>query len=127
MADKFVGMTPEDAAELKRMYEAVKKLLNHEDSDIGPDNLQSSADIFMAYSPAPGIPALTPGSGPTDDTPGSAMCDLYRMNLDTGKMVLMGSKQRKVFNFSFSAVTGNRWIVINKTKQGIYVVVFESC
>ena len=82
--------------------------------------------IYLAKSPAGGIPAMS-GS-----TPGSATCDVYRINDDGDVEVVTDSQDETVqitaYNLSTSAVAASTFI---HTKQeivsGANLVDFEDC
>ena len=91
-----------------------------------------SPDIYVALPPSGGIPALTlTGSSPaTGDTPGSATCDIYRLDSSDNLEAITGL-DKTVFNFS-SAKVQQWWIIVERSKQGKWVVInhtagFDRC
>lgn len=91
-----------------------------------------SPDIYVALPPSGGIPALTlAGSSPAaGDTPGSATCDIYRIN-SSGDLEAITGLDKTVYNFSLAKVQ-QWWIIVERSKQGKWVTVnptigFDRC
>lgn len=89
-----------------------------------------STDCYIARTPTGGIPALDdhlPGTAvdtdPTDDEPGYAACDIYRIVLVDDVYALQSMETEKlVFNLSQTAVDGDAWVGIVKEKSGHWIV-----
>ena len=88
-------------------------------------------ECFFAKTPAGGIP------GRAGDVLGNADCDLYKAVIQSaGSDVrtfvkiadsLGNAKTRIVHNLSTTAVAGNVYILIARTKLGTWTVIVEEC
>lgn len=87
------------------------------------------SDVYVALVPIAGIPAMTLGSTgtSTDDVPGSATCEIWRILLVAGTphMIPTGFSA-KVYNFSTTDVPGgyhdSGWVPIAKDKFGFWII-----
>lgn len=86
------------------------------------DDIQSP-DTYIALPPVGGIPALTRAAfnEAAGDIPGSADCDIYRIDRVSGELVKVSSFLEKVYSLNHSAILVE-WILITKTKFGLWVV-----
>lgn len=93
--------------------------------------LKPSKGIFIAKTPSGGIPAATEdGSG--NLTPGTADCNIYSYNPDTGKYEPKKFEDNSNFslevdNISQTAVAGSTFIQFKREHSGRYVCDFEDC
>jgi len=90
-------------------------------------------DVYIAKSPAGGIRALRSAMG-TDayDSPGDALCKIYRIvenqegYTGTGpgddELHEMESTTKRVYNIYKMDVPPNTWMLIARTKGGVWVV-----
>jgi hypothetical protein len=96
-----------------------------------PPRVAPGPEVFIAKSPAGGIPARV------GNTPGTALCDLYEARQDsfgstartlTALTLPNGdANQRQVDNLSTTAIEGSAYIAIVRDKFGCWVPVFEEC
>lgn len=106
---------------------AIAELLNREKHRVRrvrsaqPEYPAVSCDVYVAYTPSGGIPALIQeagtGTGENNDTPGSADCDVYE--LVNGTLQLLFSTVT-VYNLSTSAQPGAAWILVVKDNGGTF-------
>lgn len=97
----------------------------HVESDVPP-----APEIYVARTPAGGIPAIVEGTSitgtgtPATDTPGGADCDIYRVTLhgDVPELEQVPGLSRRVYNVAADLVMGDHWIVITREKFGQWVV-----
>lgn len=124
---------------LKRIIEREKKTptLPLRQATPYPLQLPQSADIYIAYTPPSGIPALELGDdtgtgtgsgfGIQDDIPGSAYCDIYRLlGIGSAARFLPIRTSQLVYNLSTTAVPGSKWRQINRDRFGHWLVVGDS-
>jgi hypothetical protein len=83
-------------------------------------------DTYIAWPPSGGIPALTltGDAGPDGgaDLPGSATCDIYKIDTsDTPELVAISGLDKTVYNLSEMKVP-QRWILVTRTKGGQWIV-----
>lgn len=86
-------------------------------------------EVYVARTPAGGIAALNAhGTGTTDDVPGSAECNIYRVlsggESGTGSAEIVSATYgtKVVYNLSGSSVAGASWIVVVRDKYGTWFV-----
>jgi hypothetical protein len=95
-----------------------------------------ASDVYVARTPSGGIPALSAGgdtgtgtgSPLLDDVPGSAMCQIYTIQDLNGSYNIppIPGLYRRVFNVAATAISGDTWIIIKKTKRGFWVAETDS-
>jgi hypothetical protein len=95
------------------------------------ENLAVQApEIYVAKTPTGGIPAMDQaedtgtGTGTVDlDSPGSADCDIYRIEFATPTssptLVAISGLTRTVYNLTNSAIT-DEWVLAHKDKWGFW-------
>lgn len=89
-------------------------------------------DVFLARTPAGGIPATdVNGTGTTDDEVfGSATCTIYRLSIsgsgtgtaDEDNLVEGMDQTRRVFNLGAEPIEGDTWILVTRDKFGVWWV-----
>ena len=121
MADRY-QFTRSAAQQIQK---AVRKSERVNHMPAAPTRHVAQLRVYIAKSPAGGIPALT-GS-----TPGSAEVDLYRIDGDGDLAAITATnKTAKVtaYNLSSSAVAGDTWIHLKQeVASGKMLVDFEDC
>ena len=98
-----------------------------------PTHKFQSPDIYVALPPSGGIPALTlSGSSPgVGDTPGSATCDIYRID-SSGDLEAITGLDKTVYNLSFVKIQF-WWVIVERSKQGKWLAInpgsvgFDRC
>jgi hypothetical protein len=101
--------------DLARKVKPVRSILE------GGHELVKTQDIFVAKTPgvgtAVGIPALS------GNTPGAAMCLIYKLVPDTATIVLLETgRQEVVYNLSPTSIPSHTYILIKRDKFGTYWV-----
>lgn len=104
-------------------------------SNFGDDDYSTTAEIYVALTPSGGIPALDFGvdvgtgsgsgsGGVNDDIPGSALCDVYKVQYagDTPYLVNVPGSTRLVLNLNPSVITGKTWVLVVKDKYGTWFI-----
>ena len=112
--------SPQD---IQTLREVVRRVLRDPSTqimhDVGINN--QASDCFVALVPAGGIPPLDVLSGTSTadgDIPGSAICNLYRINHDFGattgtsdddyaELLAISGGQKRIYNLHSSPVTAN--------------------
>lgn len=129
MADKKVYFLSEsDLATIKHFIKVQQSQRNNTPTHAASAHVpQANTDVYMAFAPS-GIPGLTQGgsAGSTEGTgsdyamPGSALCNIYSIDTDTGELQPVYNLDKQVYNLSATVVpTG--WLVIHKEKFGSWV------
>lgn len=87
------------------------------------DDIHQAPDVYLARTPAGGIPELTIVGGSNVDLPGAAECDLYRVIVSghlRGNIVPLHSSVA-VYNYGL-AVDGDVWALVKRDKFGTWWV-----
>jgi hypothetical protein len=107
------ALSESDVKLLRLMAERYRKQVKLEE---GEDSLSmdQTPDIFAAKTPAGGIDAMTGA------TPGFATCEIY--NIVDGDLVVMTGLERKVYNLSTTAIAGDIYVQVTRTKPGPWIV-----
>ena len=126
--------SPQD---IQTLREVVRRVLRDPSTqimhDVGINN--QASDCFVALVPAGGIPPLDVLSGTSTadgDIPGSAICNLYRINHDFGattgtsdddyaELLAISGGQKRIYNLHSSPVTA-KYVAVVKTKSGKWIV-----
>jgi len=83
----------------------------------GPDEYHTPSDVHVARTPNSGILALREETGTgIADSPGSAVCDIYRVV--GGVINRTPAFSKTVYNINQDPIGGNRWILIHRDKYG---------
>lgn len=81
-------------------------------------------DVYVALTPADGIPALTTESGVgTEDEPGYADCEVYRLVTSPDGLKVMApvyNLTKRVYNLASTAYDGDNWVLVIRDKLGIW-------
>lgn len=90
----------------------------------------AAPEAYVARVPSDGIPPLDEGftgtgtgTGTADDSPGYAVCAVYRVVIDeTGTPTLMrvADLNKIVYNLSTQTVSGGGWILVTRDKFGYW-------
>lgn len=123
MADPIYGLTDADRRKLKQLFDDF-----YGESRTSPVRTQTPRDeeyltpeIYVALTPAGGIPALAegPDAGTAfgeGDIPGSADCQIYQVI--AGSLDTITGVTRTVYNLSESDIDGDSWILATRDKFG---------
>lgn len=104
----------------ERRRQVAQTLRPHE-----PNDDPTARTIYIARTPAGGIPALTEATGlSTLDKPGWASCDIYRRVGDGDDAALhqVGTLAKIVYNLSHERIGGNRWVSVARDEYGTWHV-----
>lgn len=90
----------------------------------------AAPEVYVARVPSDGIPALDEGftgtgtgTGTADDSPGYAVCAVYRVVLDgtgTPTLIRVGDLNKVIYNLSTRTVSGGGWILTTRDKFGYW-------
>lgn len=127
--DKFY-LTEADVMFLRQLKEEhTHRNVNTPNRFAQPDPEFSTPEVYVALTPAGGIPALVPGTGTGGSdigaTPGTADCYIYRNDLTTGQLTYSGFT-KPVYNLSGTAVPGNAFVIAERDKWGTWFAVDMS-
>lgn len=122
MADYFF-LSGDDRNTLRDMVADWRRRVRNTTGRPAPeDEGYLTPEVYLARTPAAGIPAMDANATGTglDDEPGAAECDIYRVTDEGGAVGVARSsaRQRKVYNLSESAIEGDRWLIVARTKDG---------
>ncbi len=118
-----VTMTLEEIALLRQVVAREKRRVGSD--PLLTDNVDT---IFPpeVYFAKPQTSAGIPAKSESDDEPGSADCDIYKLDgSDPPALVAVSGFEKEVFNFSESPI-GQDWITIGRTKFGRWTPLFMS-
>lgn len=121
MAKAYV-MSTEDVAVFRQMVEWFRKQRKHLELEENSMPLHGP-NVYVAKIPNVGVPPLVEATGTGGDTPGSAICSIYRLH-ESGKLVDTG-ESREVFNISKGWI-GRTYIRINRLLSGKYIAEDED-
>lgn len=117
----FTDIVVDFINEMRRDLDHLQK--NQPPTEREPHVFQAS-HTYVALTPSGGIDALSREDTGTDsdDIPGSATCEIYRINLTDETMEIVGDDLTKtVYNIADYAIEPNEWIVVTKCKNGAWV------
>lgn len=121
--EKGYFLTEQDRQILVRWIEQQKQIrANPTRQRSVPTDPITTPDVYMAKVTT-AIPALTEAAGTgtgTNYTPGSATCDIYSIDLTTGRLRQQFNINKTVYNLSDTAVPIG-WAVIHRDKFGSWV------
>lgn len=115
---------------VRRAEEAVRQARqNTENRQVVEDPPIQTPEVYIALTPAGGIPALTvlPGTGTGGyDQPGVAECNIYQARFIGGspltpEIVPVPNVSRLVYNLSTTAIGGDVWILLVRDKYGSWI------
>lgn len=122
-------LTDNDIQILKELIRDVKRLGPHPRVEHGQHSFQAP-DLYVARTPSSGISGLDENDLGTaiDDAPGFDDCDIWKIDPDTDLMLQYNEPAftKTIYNISTSAIEGDTWIVVGRTKQGKWVALFPS-
>lgn len=83
-------------------------------------------DVYLARVGDTPLPALTPAGVDDYDHPGVVACDLYQIlpSIASGEswdLTPISDHSVPVFNLTESELTTGAWLLVNRTKQGLWV------
>lgn len=120
-------LTAADVAILREIVHRHKSLVEMGRAKDPEEPMLQASDVYVAYVPADGIPALEgastgTGTGEVIPNPGYADCDLYKVSEADNPPVLVPitGKSKRVYNVSPEAIGGDQWMVVIKDKFGIW-------
>lgn len=135
MATKINTLGDADVTLLKEMAEWFRRKVRTSKGGVPESQDQMAPEIYLARTPAGGIPALdegTTGTGtgtgtgtnnPTsDDIPGAALCDIYRVVNSGTSIIKVFTLKALVFNVCTFAVPEYTWITVYRDKFGTWFV-----
>lgn len=120
-------LTSKDVAAIKRLLAQVRGRPNN--SSLGPSDQWDheefpAPEVYIALTPAAGIPALTPevGTGTLGegDIVGAAECDIYCVDSNDVLRPVLGLSKR-VLNLSSNDIGGLDWVAIKRDKFGSWL------
>jgi hypothetical protein len=125
MAKQAYFLSPSDHKMVQRLLQRARQG-DYDNPRMPPDTnptLQRSPEVYIARpTEDTGIPALTEEAGTgIGDTPGSAECDIYRINL-AGDLEPVGDYSQTVFNLSVVPIP-QQWIIVERDKYGAWLAV----
>jgi hypothetical protein len=123
MPGSWYWFTEQDAAVIRDLIRRVKG--DRENVPVRTPSPQSeeedftTPEVYIAWPPAAGIPAMASGVGTAPDVPGSATCDIYQIQVDgsTPELIQVEGLTRVVYNLSNAAIPQD-WIVAGRDKFG---------
>lgn len=150
MPDKVYALTEADRKAVAELVQAHNRRIGNTQNRPGPPLDDGSApEVYIAKTPAGGIPALADlqcfddgslgtgtgsgtgvGTAPNDariiHQPGSADCDIYRL-VEKGEgcgaeMEIVTGVSRTVYNIFPKAAPGGAWVIVWRDKFGRWVV-----
>ncbi len=137
MAEKLFLLKADDLAILREVIDDYRKRRYSTPgrARIEPDEHQAP-EVYIARTPASGIDALRGHSGTdiTDDEPGSALCNIYRIvptaapaGTDTNAEIrAVESFEKRIYNLSSTAVAADSWIPVMRDKYGYWLAVSNA-
>jgi hypothetical protein len=129
----LVDFSPEDLEILRLVIADFKQLRQNAPlrSEI-PNSEQTATEVYIALPPEDGIPPLTragAGTAPlaeSGDSPGAAICTIYRIVIRNSVPELLSTGIRQnVYNLTENTI-GYDWLVVARTKFGQFIVVVGS-
>lgn len=123
MADKAYFLSESDLAVIKEFVRKESTTRQNPKIRHIPEVSQTTTEVYIAYS-STGISALNSmmGSGGSGTiwSPNSAECDVYSIDLDTGRLTKQFDISKTVYNLSVNPVPAG-WLVISRDKYGNWV------
>lgn len=131
MAEAYV-LTREDVMALKDIARAVRGNVRIPRFQV-PDSISQAPEVYIAKTPAGGIPALS-GAGTSGDIPGHALCQIYRIiDNDSGgtapaavSLWTADELKKTVYNLSSSTIAGNKWTPVMRDKFGDWLAILGT-
>lgn len=130
MADGYL-LSEADVAKLRMLLDReAKRKRRGEPRQPSEDEGFPAPDTYIAKTPEGGIPGLSLHSTGTsladrsDDEPGHAECDIYRIVIEDMAATLrpIPHQTRLAFNLSLDDIPGDVWVTISRDKFGFWVV-----
>lgn len=126
-----VLLTVEQDKIVQEVIEKVRKLgVQNPLGDYNDDNYPSP-EIYIVKTPTDGIPAMSKtgygtGSGTSEyffegDLPGSAECQVYKIDTDSGALVEVDGLTKTVYNINYTKIRGRTFVTINRDKYGVWI------
>lgn len=118
-------LTPKDKRVLQELIRREKR---QRGSIARPGPLElshpQSPEVFVALTPSGGIPALTESTDTGTafgalDAPGSAECQVYRLD-ESELLEAVDGLTHVVYNLSSESIPGNKWILVIRDKFGTW-------
>ena len=129
MADAYY-LSENDRRTLREMMREFELRRANQPSRSEQGTPSAAPEVYVARVPTGGIPPLDEGftgtgtgTGTADDSPGYAVCAVYRVVVDeagTPTLMRVADLNKIVYNLSSSTVTGNGWILVTRDKFGYW-------
>lgn len=129
MADAYV-LSDRDVRVLREMMREFAQRRQNQQSTSEQGTPSAAPEVYVARVPADGIPALDEGftgtgtgTGTMDDSPGYAVCAVYRAVLDevgTPTLIRVADLNKIVYNLSSSTIRGSSWCLVARDKFGYW-------
>lgn len=127
MAANLISLTPEDLTILKGLVYREKtrpKNTTGRGAVPGYADAEPTTEVYIAKVHPAGIPALTETTNNANDIPGSKVCDIYRIIIESGVPRLRAvGISRTVYNLSLQDIDEDEvpWISIKREKFGSWL------
>jgi hypothetical protein len=97
---------------------------SHGLSNMAREDDFATAEVYIAWPPAAGIPACWDDPGTAPALPGEATCDIYRIKIVSGEAELtaVAGLSHKVYNLS-NAKVDQDWVVVARDTFGKWLVI----
>jgi hypothetical protein len=119
------ALTENDKRVLQRWLDWAKGQPTSGPRGAGDAEEPTSPEIYLAKTPAGGIPARTAGTPPAGDKPGQADCLIWRIRVTPSGPELheVGALSKTVYNFTTTAVLGDDFVLTTRDKLGAWIAV----
>lgn len=126
-------LTDRDREILSEIYEFVRRNRTKGRNNLNPDpdDINSAPDVYVIKTPSTGIGAIYEPTGTGSSPEASyASCQIYTLayNPDTRKtyVVAIPGLTAYVYNLGETAAEGDKWCLVNRIKQGYWVLTESS-
>lgn len=123
MADVIYTLTDDDRNILRDLIADWKRRLRNQPRQEEVDEEQGTTEVYVARSPAAGIPALTEDIGASiADEPGYADCYIYRIVINAGipELQPISNFFRRIYNLCTEDIPGDSWLIVARDKFGFW-------
>lgn len=126
MSDKVYFLTESDRRKLAEVVDYVDSMRRNVKLRSQDATPSQAAEVYVALTPAAGIPAMVVGGVSTDNPP-KATCAIYQILPDekagtANRMMPVTYSSVDVYNVTSSAIAGSIWVLAVKDKYGNWVV-----
>lgn len=116
MTERYYVLTEER----RRQFEEMLSWFQQNRTRLGSANFEEqeylTPETYLARTPTSGIPAMS------GITPGSAVCNVYRLLPVVGTLQKIDGLTFPVYNFSDVTITGSVFVLITREKFGVWAV-----